>query len=155
MTLAIMNRNQIWKVVGVVLLGCGLQLFCGSQLYAQQADLGAADRDALTHDDDQGDDLHIRIEPTGTIEIYNDFINAYFSVGDIVIRSPGSPHCVARITNGLLPFSSAGQITVGGSFFGQPGGPPAPITIDNTFFNQYIYSLVPRLSSSLWGAASR
>jgi len=31
-----MNRPQIWKVVGVILLVCGLQL------YGQQADAGAA-----------------------------------------------------------------------------------------------------------------
>ena len=51
-----MNRPQIWKVAGVILLVFGLQLFCGLQLYAQHADLGAAaaakaaaGREALTH----------------------------------------------------------------------------------------------------------
>jgi len=55
MTLAVMNREQVWKVVGVLLLAVGLQLFCGLQLCAQQADLdadaaakAAADREALT-----------------------------------------------------------------------------------------------------------
>jgi hypothetical protein len=50
MTLAIMNRQQVWKVVGVLLLAVGLQL------YAQQADIDAAaaakaraGREALTH----------------------------------------------------------------------------------------------------------
>ena len=56
MTLAIMNRPQVWKVVGVPLLAVGLQLFCGMQLYAQQANFTAASaskaeagREALTY----------------------------------------------------------------------------------------------------------
>lgn len=36
-----MNRPQIWNVLGVILLLFGLELFIGSQLYAQQADLNA------------------------------------------------------------------------------------------------------------------
>jgi hypothetical protein len=34
-----MNRPQIRKVAGVILLVFGLQLFCGLRLYAQHADL--------------------------------------------------------------------------------------------------------------------
>jgi hypothetical protein len=56
MTFAIMNRQQVCIVAGVVFLAFGLQLFCGLQLYAQQADLraaaaakAAAGRVALTH----------------------------------------------------------------------------------------------------------
>src|SRR5438309_8530913 len=56
MTLTIMNREQVWTVAGALLLVSCLQLFCGSQLYGQQADIdaaaaakAAAGREALTH----------------------------------------------------------------------------------------------------------
>jgi hypothetical protein len=56
MTRSIMNRQQVWTVVGALLLVCGVQLFCGVQVYAKPTDFraaaaakAAAGREARTH----------------------------------------------------------------------------------------------------------
>jgi len=65
-------------------------------------------------------------EATGVVLLYEVGFNAYFYVGDTVIRKDDASGCVARI-RGKVPFAPAGQVTVAGSFLGQPNGLREPL----------------------------
>jgi hypothetical protein len=68
-------------------------------------------------------------ENTGIVLLYPNGSNAYFFVGDTVLRSDDAPDCVALI-RGPVPFSPAGRLTVAGDSLGSPRGMGAPLVMD-------------------------
>lgn len=81
------------------------------------------------------------IGTTGTITIYESAAIGEFFEDDVIVRSPEAPDCVARVRSGTKPRSPAGDLSVGGDYIGQDGGPPAIVVVQPTADNRYEHFL--------------
>lgn len=66
------------------------------------------------------------VESSGSIDMFPDALFAYFDPDTVVMQVTNAPECVVFVDSGGKGFASAGTLTVGGDFFGQAGGLPAP-----------------------------
>lgn len=78
---------------------------------------------------------------TGTITIYEFAAIGEFFEDDVIVRSPEAPDCVARVRSRTKPRSPAGDLSVGGDYIGQDGGPPAIVVVQPTAESRYEHFL--------------
>ncbi len=66
------------------------------------------------------------VASSGRIDFFPDALFAYFAEDTTITRVSNAPECVVFVNSATKGWASAGTLTVGGDFFGQDGGLPAP-----------------------------